>query len=83
MAKRAKRWRLSDVALAMGFHPVDAATVGEDARAMGVGEALRLWNVSFPEAEGFTTDQWDAMTSERREAVVVAAARRLKVPRRG
>lgn len=92
MSKRVKRWRLSDVvraaALASEIRHFQenaaqiAAVLGRDSERLGVRSTLRAFGLTFGDLLDVPYHQWKAMTDEQREALVVAEARHLKVPRR-
>lgn len=90
MSKRVKRWRLSDVVRAMSRAAGDPestaswlADLAADVSSLqGVEHVLRVWHLTFPRLLRTDAAAWDAMTNAEREALVVAEARRLKVPRR-
>lgn len=93
MTKHVKKWRLSDVVRAMMVDSTDPwciervewlpRHIGEDAKARGVADTLRGYNVTFPLLFRTTENAWLALTDEQRADLVVAEARRLRVPRRG
>lgn len=90
MSKRVKRWRLSDVVHAMSRAAGDDAAwstflrreAAMSARNHGVSATLRGWDYTLPGLLGRKPSEWSAMSDAEREALVVAEARRLKVPRR-
>ena len=90
MARRVKRWRLSDVVHAMsraaGDSPRKSAFLRYEAAtyssAHDVRRTLIGWYYTMPQLLRVSEDAWVSMTDEQREALVVAEARRLKVPRR-
>lgn len=85
-----KRWRLSDVVHAMSVAAGDAADTASamrkgaarDANNYGVRMTLLRWFYTFPRLLRVSEDTWVGLTDAEREALVVAEARRLKVPRR-
>lgn len=89
MARRVKRWRLSDVVLAMSRAAGDSEGTAQWLACMaagvssiqGVEHVLRVWHLTFPRLLCIEGAAWDAMTDAERGALVVAEARRLKVPR--
>ena len=92
MKKRVKRWRLSDVvracALASEIRYFQenaaqiAAVLGRDSERLAVRSTLRAFNLTLGDLLDVHHHRWTAMTDAEREALVVAEARRLKVPRR-
>lgn len=90
MASRVKRWRLSDVVHAMSVAAGDAAETvsavrkgaARDANNYGARMTLLRWDYTLPRLLGVLPSKWLGMTDAEREALVVAEARRLKVPRR-
>ena len=90
MSKRVKRWRLSDVVFAVSVAAGDDAAWSDflrkeaamSARNHGVSATLRGWGDTLPGLLRVSEDTWIGITDAEREALVVAEARRLKVPRR-
>lgn len=86
-----RRWKLTDIVAAITGDPDDNLIWGlrsffgkmphasDEAR---VEAALRKYNVTFPYILKMSEREWERMTNEQRCAVLVAAAKRLNVPRR-
>ena len=88
--RRVKRWRISDVVRAMSAAAGDKAwwtsslqkCAVRDAKDYGVRGLLYGWWSTMPRLLRVSEDTWIGITDAEREALVVAEARRLKVPRR-
>lgn len=90
MSRRVKRWRLSDVVYAMSVAAGDlaglSATLRKSAASVAGEHGVRMtligWDHTLPRLLGVLPSKWIGMSDAEREALVVAEARRLRVPQR-
>lgn len=93
MAKRAKRWRVSDIVRAADFGVAGMMSniIAQEAKSRStrgdsnddvLRELFRIFNMSIPETCGIDDRAWARMSHQQRCDALVATARRLNVPRR-
>lgn len=81
MAKRVKRWKVSDIVrAALGMS--EARYVAFVMRGGSLAEGLGYLNSTLPRACNVEEYHWQRMTHKRRCDALVATAKRLGVPRR-